>query len=106
MDKKSALKIIHRLKKILESKNIKLQKIILFGSVTTKTSTPFSDIDVILISDDFQSLNYWQRIEIISGAIYEIFEPIEAFSFTQEEWERKDSFITDYAQNGEIIYSE
>jgi len=105
MDKKSVIEVIYRLKKILESKNIILQKIILFGSYAKKTSTTFSDIDVILISDDFQSLNYWERIEIISDAIYDVFEPIEAFSFTQKEWEKKDSFLADFAQDGEVIYS-
>lgn len=105
MDKESVIKVINRLKKILEGKNIILQKIILFGSYTKKTNTAFSDIDVILISDDFQPLSYWERIGIISDAIYEIFEPIEAYSFTQEEWEKKDSFLTDFAKGGEIIYS-
>ena len=64
-----------------------------------------SDIDLIVISDDFASLNYWERIDLISEAIYEIFEPIEAVSFTSNEWESSHSFLVDYARDGEVVYA-
>ena len=41
----------------------------------------------------------------ISEAIYEIFAPIEAVALTPDEWDRGDSFVTDFARNGEILLS-
>jgi predicted nucleotidyltransferase len=64
-----------------------------------------SDIDILVISDDFSGKNYWERIDILSDAIYEIFEPIEAVALTVEEWEKGESAIVDYAKEGDIIFA-
>ena len=90
---------------LLQAQNIRPQKIILYGSCASGTNKEGSDIDIIVISDDFFKKDYWERIEILTEAIYQIFEPIEAVAMTPEEWERGDSFIVDYAKNGEILYA-
>ena len=105
MDKSSALETIDRFRAILESKNITVNKIILYGSFAREDYRDDSDIDVIVISDDFVSFNYWERIDLLSEAIYEIFEPIEAVSFTSKEWESSHSFLVDYARDGEVVYA-
>jgi uncharacterized protein len=105
VDKGAVLKTIDRFRAIVESKKVKLDKIILFGSYANGTYKKSSDIDIILISDDFSSMDYWARIDFLTEAIYEIFEPIEAFLFTPGEWERSDSFLVDYAKDGEIVYA-
>jgi len=76
MDKKAVLKIIADFRNVLESKGTKVDKIILFGSYTTGQNREDSDIDIVVISQDFENKGYWQRIDILSDAIYEIFEPI------------------------------
>ncbi len=105
MDKGTVLEIIERFRTILESKKVKIRKIILFGSYAKENHRDGSDIDVIVISDDFASMSYWERIDLLSEVIYEIFEPIEAFSFTPNEWETSDSFLVDYAKDGEVLYA-
>jgi predicted nucleotidyltransferase len=105
MDKITVLEIIERFRKILESKNVKINKIILYGSYAKENYHESSDIDVIVMSRDFAPMDYWTRIDLLSEAIYEIFEPIEAVSFTPEEWETSDSFLVDYARNGEVVYA-
>jgi uncharacterized protein len=105
MDKKSVLNIVDRLKNLLEQKEIKVAKIILYGSYAKGNYTENSDIDLIVLSEDFASMNYWERIDCLSGPIYEIFEPIEALSFTPAEWANSHSFLTDYAASGEIVYA-
>jgi predicted nucleotidyltransferase len=105
MDKKSVLNIIERLKNILEQREVKVNKIILFGSYARGNYNESSDIDLVIISDDFETMNYWERIDFLSGAIYEIFEPIEALSFTPSEWEKNDSFLYDYARDGEVVFA-
>lgn len=103
MDKRDVLKILDRFKGILEVKGIRVKKVVLFGSYATNTFGEGSDIDTIVISDDFEDKDFWERIEILSDAIYEIFEPIEAIAMTSEEWEKEDSPIVSYARNGEVL---
>jgi len=42
---------------------------------------------------------------ILADVIYEIFAPIEAVAFTQSEWDQGDSFVTDFARDGEILFA-
>ncbi len=104
MDKKAVLEIISAFRKAIESRGIRADKLILFGSYATGQYREDSDIDVVAISRDFKNKSYWERIDILSGAIYDIFEPIEATAFTPEEWKSRDSIIVDFAKNGEVVF--
>ena len=104
MDKKRVYEIISAFRKAIESTGIKTDKLILFGSYSKGQSREDSDIDIVVISRDFNNKSYWERIDILSNAIYEIFEPIEATAFTPEEWQRQESLIIDFAKNGEVVY--
>jgi hypothetical protein len=55
------------------------------------------------LPDDFSGKSFWERTEILSSAIFEVFEPIEAIAMTFEEWEKDDSPIISNAKNGEVI---
>ena len=59
---------------------------------------------MVVISKDFNDKGYWERIDILSSAIYELFQPIEAVAMTPEEWESGKSLIVDYAKGGEVVY--
>ncbi len=78
----------------------------LFGSYVTGQYRDDSDIDLVVISRDFENKSYWERIDRLSDAIYEIFEPIEARAFTPKEWNSRESIITDFAQNGEVVFTD
>ncbi|MCK5421672.1 MAG: nucleotidyltransferase domain-containing protein [Deltaproteobacteria bacterium] len=105
MDKRAVLEILSRFQKALEEKDIKINKLILFGSYAIGQFREGSDIDVVVISDDFIGKSYWERIDILSDAIYEVFAPLEVTGMTTKEWRDKDSFIVDYAGNGEVVYA-
>jgi len=105
MGKAAVLKIIGHFKDALEKKGIKIERIVLYGSYAAGTQREGSDIDLVVISDDFSGLGYWQRIDLLSAAIYEVFKPIEAVAMTRAEWEKGDSFIVDFARNGEVVFA-
>jgi predicted nucleotidyltransferase len=105
MDKSAVIEIINRFRRGIEVRGIKPVKVILYGSFAAGTNREGSDIDVVVISDDFEGMGYWERIDIISDAIYEIFAPLEVVAMTSKEWERGDSIITDFARNGEILFA-
>lgn len=103
MDKSAVLEIIVNFKRTIESKGIRVNKLILFGSYVKGGYRESSDIDVVVISEDFNGKDYWERIDILSNAIYEVFAPIEAVAMTPLEWEKGESMIVDFAKSGEII---
>ncbi len=105
MDKKTVLAILSDFKKAIESVGVRPQKMILFGSYAQGSQRPDSDIDVVIISDDFENKSYWERIDLLSAAIYKVFKPIEAVAMTPKEWQAGDSMIADYARNGEVVCS-
>ena len=105
MDKKAVLEIIKRFQQEIEARGIRPLKVILYGSYAAGTHRQSSDIDIIVVSDDFAGKSYWERIEILSDVIYEIFAPIEAVALTQEEWEQGDSLVADFARDGEVLFA-
>jgi len=105
MDKAAVLETISDFEKALKAESIKVSKIILFGSYASGNYRPDSDIDLVVISDDFKNKDYWQRIDILSSAVYRVFKPIEAIAMTPQEWQSGESMITNYAKNGEEVIS-
>ncbi len=103
MDKNAVLKILAEFKQILQKKGTRVDKMILFGSYANGVPHEGSDIDLVVVSPDFHNKGLWDRIEILSEAIYEIFEPIEAIPMTPEEWEKGDSMIAMIAKKGEVV---
>jgi uncharacterized protein len=103
MDKAAALEIIRRFRAALEQTGVPVREMVLFGSFATGTFTEDSDIDVVVVSEAFSGLNHWQRIEKMTDALYELFQPIEARALTPEEWESGDSMTAIYAKTSTLI---
>ncbi len=98
--------IISRYKQELKNLGINVEKIILFGSYAKGKPQPESDIDLIVISDDFKNLNLRERLEILGLAAGKVFEPIEALGYTQEEIEseEKGSFVEEILNSVSLVY--
>jgi predicted nucleotidyltransferase len=77
--------IIKKYKQEIEKLGISPQKIILFGSYAGGIPREDSDIDVIVIADDFKNMNLRERLELLGVAAGRVYEPIEALGYTQEE---------------------
>jgi len=105
MDKRAAIETVARFRQEIEARGIRPLKIILYGSYATGTNREGSDIDIVVISDDFVGKSYWERIDILVDAIYEIFAPVEVMALTKDEWEQGDSFVTDLVRSGEVLFA-
>ena len=79
MDKSAVVEIVDRFRRGLEARGIRPQKVILYGSYATGVATAVSDIDVVVISSDFSGKGYWERVEVMSDVIYEIFAPLDVY---------------------------
>ena len=100
MGEDKALRTIKEFRQVLESLGIQVQQLILYGSHAGGFAREDSDIDVVVISPSFANKGYWERIDILSEAIFRVFAPIEASAFTPEEWHAGNSLLVDYARNG------
>ena len=80
--------------------NIIPEKIILYGSYKDGNPREDSDIDLIVISENFKEMNLRERLEILGLAAGKIFEPIEALGYTEEEVRnKKETFLEEILLN-------
>ncbi|AMV72832.1 nucleotidyltransferase domain-containing protein [Desulfuromonas carbonis] len=105
MDKKAVVTIVEQFTRELQARGIQPQQVILYGSQAAGTATEASDIDVVVVSESFAGKSYWERIEILTDAIYAVYAPIEAVAMTPKEWQAGDSMIVDFAGKGEVLYA-
>ncbi len=103
MDRDGVIKAITELKEALGKAGITVQQIILFGSCARGEYKEGCDIDLIVISNDFETKSYWERIETLADAVSAIYEPVEALAVTAEEWKKGDSFLVEFARDGEVF---
>lgn len=95
-------KIIEEYRKTLKTLGVKAERIILYGSYALGSQGEDSDIDILLISKDFQNLNLRERLEVLGIAAARIMEPIEARGYTPQEIERAQeaSFLREILEVG------
>ncbi len=90
----------------LESMDIRVQQIILFGSYANGKAKPYSDIDIAVISPSFEGKNLLKIQEILGEAIYPLQQPIEALGYTFREYKNVApmSFLSEIIATGKTIY--
>jgi predicted nucleotidyltransferase len=104
MDKNQVLNIIKRFRKNIENQGLCVDNIILFGSYANGTHHEGSDIDLVVISKDFEGKDFWERIDIIVNALMIELSTIEAVAMTPEEYESGESMIALFAKEaGEVV---
>ena len=109
---KKILKSIEEIKNEIacfaESRNILIDKIILFGSAATGKSTKESDIDLMLVSNDFNGKTYTERIKKLLGLNRKLIKltnkPIDILYYSSKEWNESASVMIKEAKlNGQVI---
>ncbi|OGW44012.1 MAG: hypothetical protein A2Y66_01425 [Nitrospirae bacterium RBG_13_41_22] len=87
--------IISRYTIEIEKMGIKPQKILLYGSYAKGNPREDSDIDLVVVSDNFKDMNIRERLELLGIAAGKVFEPIEAIGYTPDEMEsnKKGTFL-------------
>lgn len=77
--------IIARYRAAIEDMGVRVERVYLFGSYRDGTQREGSDIDLVVVSADFERLGPWDRLKVLGGAAGLILEPIEARGFTPRE---------------------
>jgi Nucleotidyltransferase domain. len=68
MAKRTVKEVIKFLARCLRDKGLNISKIIVFGSYAYGKATDESDIDVVIVSDDFRGKNIFKRAELTKEA--------------------------------------
>ena len=99
--------LIQGLKKFFmkASKDFHINRIILFGSRSTNKSKKESDVDLIIVSNDFKGKNFMER----ASKMYDYWEidlPVDFLCYTSEEFnvlKKKISIVKEAVKNGIVI---
>ena len=76
------------------SKQIHIDKVFVFGSYSKGTATENSDIDVVVVSENFRGQDEFSRWKILDVAAHYISPEIQAWGFTQDELDEADELTT------------
>ena len=89
--------IITEYRKKLETLGIRAKKIILYGSRVSGMAREHSDLDLVVVSDDFSDMDVWDRLCLLGRARKGISRPMEILGLTVQEFdsEGEGSFIGD-----------
>jgi len=91
----------------LLKKEIDIEMVILFGSyLSDKFNEKDSDIDMLIVSKDFEKIDKLKAYKILSRPLWEIDVNIDPISATVEEIERNErgTFLSEIIRTGKIIY--
>ncbi len=94
---------------LLKERGIRVNKIVIFGSFIKGRFKKNSDIDVIIVSQDFKNKDIFQRVKLATGIGRELVKrfkaPFDLLYYSDEEWEDKNFLIINEAKrNGKVIY--
>ena len=101
--------LIKFLEGCLKEKGLKVSKIILFGSQVKGTTTEESDVDILIISEDFHGKDIFERARLTKYAeimtLKKFMMPLDIVTLTSEEFERGTSLVVEYAKRGKVMYA-
>jgi len=102
LDKGKIRRIVKRLKQAFESRNIKIDRLIVFGSQVFGQPHSDSDLDIIVISDAFSGKGIFERAKITGQVHWEIVQifkvPLDLIPMTIKEYDSGNSLIAEFAK--------
>jgi uncharacterized protein len=79
--------IVNSYRNALENMGIQVERIFLYGSYAKNKAHEGSDIDLVVISPEFENMRLLERMETLGIAAGQIGEPVQAYGFTSKEIE-------------------
>jgi len=98
VNQSTAVELVRHYVQLCNGRNIYFNKVILFGSVVAGTARPESDIDVLLVSDQFthDSIHNWRMLAPVTAQLYDI----EPHPYPTDAYLRRDPFVDEVDRTG------
>ena len=93
---------IYRYIKAIEANNIHIDKAILYGSYAKGSFTELSDIDLALVSEDFEGIRFSDREKIRKFSI-QINSDISPMTYRPEDFTEDNPFVVEILKDGIVI---
>jgi predicted nucleotidyltransferase len=101
-------KIVNTYKRVLENNRIHAKKIILYGSYAKGNPKPYSDFDIVIISDDLKRVLPLIRLELLSRLTMFVDAPLEVLGYTSDEFNKAGDTVFGQilTKTGKLVYDE
>lgn len=98
---KAILDFVERLKK-----GIRVEAIVLFGSYARGNPHEWSDIDLAVISPDFEGMPVWQRQKTIAKLTVERYPNLSPIGYPSSEYHNpgRHSFLREIIRTGVVVW--
>jgi predicted nucleotidyltransferase len=87
-------------------KGIRVEAIVLFGSYAHGTPHEWSDIDLAVISPDFEDVPVWRRQETIATLTVKRYPGLSPIGYPSSEYRNpgRHSFLREIIRTGRVVY--
>jgi predicted nucleotidyltransferase len=100
LDRDAVIEIVRNYASDIESHGVNLRKVILYGSFAKGTQHKWSDIDVVLVADEFCGFYPFDKKMFPYVGIKKPYIRIEARTYPTEYFEQGDPFINEIRKTG------
>ncbi len=96
--------IIEKYRDALSLLGVRTERVILYGSYAVDRAKDESDIDLVIVSPDFEDKDIRERLELLGVASARIMEPVQALGATPGEIdsEEKSAFMREVLKHGKV----
>jgi predicted nucleotidyltransferase len=87
-------------------RGIRVHAVVLYGSYVCGTADEWSDIDLAVVSPDFEGMSTWQRQEAIARLTVHRFPRIAPIGYASSEYHNAGphSFLREIIRTGKVVY--
>lgn len=107
MPKKKIIEIAAFIQKFLHRRRVRVEKIILFGSYARGDFSEDSDVDIAIVSKDFEDKDIFEKAQMLKGLNWSLVKtfvlPFDIVPLASSEWEHSSSLIAQFARQGRQI---
>ncbi len=108
MAESTIAEVVEFLRKALAASGVSVQKLIVFGSRARGEGNEDSDLDIAVVSSDYEGKDIFERVRLAKKAVMATADrfviPLDIAHLTPEEYESHSSPIASFAHEGEEIY--
>jgi predicted nucleotidyltransferase len=90
----------------LLSRAVRVEGVVLYGSYVNGSPDEWSDIDIAVVSPDFEGVPMWERQRIISRATVDRDASLSPIGYPSSEYHNpgRHSFLREIVRTGRVVY--